>query len=425
MTRPETTTNRKSTLSVRLGMTLAACAATAATALSAMTATAATPFGSDDAAFGVPQTITAGGVAFGTRVVTGNEELSSLPTAKAVMCTQESTARPANNVAGANLGPLGRVGAVQTNLSSAPVEGNRAATSTTTIASANLLEGAIKVGTLRAQAQVVAQDPAFTGQGQTSIASLTLAGEKIPTDQLDEPQMFELPGVARIWLNQTKTTTNATGTRTLATALRVRLSDGTLINVGQARAKLSNGPVGLFTGGAWGSEVNVAGAVRSGKTAVQPLPCRGTDSQVRSNRTAGIRIPDVVRLGATESTAQTKTTTLERTAVTTSTVAFAALSQLRLEGIVARAEVVGTGSEVRVSSQGTSLGALFVNGERQEIPADAQVIEIPGIATLFLNEVNETDRGIEVTAVRVVLLPTEDQADPIEVKLGNAVAALR
>lgn len=76
---------------------------------------------------------------------------------------------------------------------------------------------------------------------------------------------------------------------------------------------------------------------------------------------------------------------------------------LRIEGVVAQATVERRGRKVSRSSDGSSLGAVTVDGERRYFP-DTGPLEIPGVARLEPLIVQRLATGLKVIGLRVTLL---------------------
>ena len=76
---------------------------------------------------------------------------------------------------------------------------------------------------------------------------------------------------------------------------------------------------------------------------------------------------------------------------------------MKVRAIHARAHVHKAGKHYVRSSNGTTLGAITLNGRELRVPKTG-VLNIPGVARLETNIVQLTRKGITVTALRVTLL---------------------
>ncbi len=76
---------------------------------------------------------------------------------------------------------------------------------------------------------------------------------------------------------------------------------------------------------------------------------------------------------------------------------------LQIEGITAQARVERKGKKVIRSWDGSTIGAVTVNGQRQTFP-DTGPLEIPGIAKLEPLVIEKLTTGLKVVGLRVTLL---------------------
>lgn len=430
------------TRSLRTRLALAAVAATALTPLTGVSATgamqAAPTAGSDDTdraqvAAAAPDgraraTLPTGrGFSFGSRL-TGNAVLGSGRTALSVMCSATYPNSNSNEVAASQptLADLADLGVVEATNRTHRINGRPAMTSRARIARASLLGGAVQLRGIESVARVIKNaDGSYTGRSNATLLGLRIAGQPVPIPTGDEPQRFEIPGLGELAFNLGGTSKIPGGRQAFNLAVRLTLADGTKLQLARSQAKLSQSDVGIFRGGAWGTEVpTVLDLVKSGRTGFVPMPCKGTDGDTRDNDTAEVDVPGVLNVGATESTVRTREFRGgTANAVSRSTLAGISLGDgsLVIEAIKAKA-LVAKDARGRITKRiptSQVLGITF-DGETQTLPVDGQALEIPGVAKLETQVVTKTRRGLKVTALRVTLL--DAAPDPIVVDLGNAAA---
>jgi hypothetical protein len=208
--------------------------------------------------------------------------------------------------------------------------------------------------------------------------------------------------------------------------------DDSRIQVGRARARINKDmPSGVMSGHGYPLELSaVDNTLSIGKVGMEVLPCRGTNGEeVGSHMPAQDILQGAMELGAMTAKVfgvqnddrSGKAWTLGKVA----RVAFGSGDErVELTGIVGVANVYRkpNGDVVR-NAKGTSIGSLTIGGEEQALPADADPIEIPGLALIEFGLKERTAKGLIVTAVKVTLDPGE--AGETVVKLGNARTAIK
>lgn len=225
-----------------------------------------------------------------------------------------------------------------------------------------------------------------------------------------------------------------------ATALSVLLygtdgvkggGDDSVATIGRSRARINDDvPAGLFRGRATAFNATLLDGAGRSIIGDQPLPCMGTYGQVIETSTAGLNLGSA---GAIEvGGANTRVFGVQRpdgrarawTESSVSTIVVGGPSGLKITGILGRANLRQSRSgKVRVDTDGSTVGALYVQGDRREVPGPGETITVPGLAKVAFFVKERHKRSISVTAVRITLL--DDSAGVSVIDLGRARAAIR
>ncbi|MDP9443372.1 MAG: hypothetical protein M3P83_03055 [Actinomycetota bacterium] len=268
------------------------------------------------------------------------------------------------------------------------------------------------------------------------VADVTRYVNGVPTDVLTVPsntdldgEQVEVPGVATVTFGIKSGSATSRSARAQALALRIDFAvTDTVLRVGQASARIDGGAVaGIMGGSVWGSRLTgLDGVANSGRTALQVLPCVGTNGKFRVNQVAEVSIPDTVRLDTVTSKVKGDQDRSAASAKGVSTITRAGFGSrdLVITGIEAVGEVVrrSDGSYVR-SSRGTTLGSIVFQGEKRRIPQPGETLTIPGVARITPSLVDRTSVGIRVIAVRVELLQGSEVQSTLD--LGNVKLGIR
>jgi hypothetical protein len=211
--------------------------------------------------------------------------------------------------------------------------------------------------------------------------------------------------------------------------------DDSTVSIGRSWARITRGlPAGVMRGAGWGADAEVVeGVARVGRVGLQPLPCQGTDGEIRSAPQVGV---DVAAQGqAVVEAARGRTWGIQREsgvarAWSEGSVADLTFGPLEIRGITGRVNVKQNkrGKIVKNNIAGSSVGELLVNGESQGkiTPANAkdlQAIEVPGLLDIDFFVRDKGPRGGEVAAVVLTFAP--DSPGASELRLGLARAYIK
>jgi hypothetical protein len=187
------------------------------------------------------------------------------------------------------------------------------------------------------------------------------------------------------------------------------LTSGTTLWVGHAFSAIRGGAVaGLMSGSAFGSRMlGLGGSVGSERTAVEYLPCVGTNGRWLRNSVSAADLGEAVRLADVVNKLMGDQGPRSAHNRGTSDIAKArfgdgdlVLTAIHGEGYVRRNR---DGTYVR-NARGTALGGIVVDGRRHEVPDPGESLLVPGVARVTPREVTRTNNGIRVSAVKVELL---------------------
>lgn len=371
--------------------------------------------------------------AFGSSL-SGNDTMNSGPSAPAYVCTAKGRRVSENFLAATSYdAPITVRGLNSRTATSKSESGLPVVRSVSRAAGIDLGDGALSIGAIEAIARVEAlPGGGFEQTATTSIGSLEVDGLPLdlplPVQELEGYQVIPVPGVGTVELNiQRKFKPSEAGAGARAIAVKITMTDGSVLRVGRANASLVPDFPTVVNGRAYALNASLLdGLVQVGDVAAQPLPCQGTDGEFRTNRTTGINIPGVLNTGEAYGNAVTKTNNGNLTARTASGIAMVNLGdgQVILEGVRAVADVTKfQNGTYRFRNDDTKISRLVVGGEEVPVPEDGESMEIPGLGSLQFNVVTERRGGYQVIAALLTLL--DESGATIEVPIGVASAYIR
>lgn len=356
-----------------------------------------------------------GGSAYASTAKVGTL-VNSGKTSYVPMCTLKAPTAATNNTAKLNLGRVGSVGAATTRVSSAKTSSTKTSLTTTKVAPTSLLTGLIQVRAITSTASVKRTSNGYTKSGASVFTDLKI-GTKTITARPKPNTKVELPGVATVVLNARSTSYSYGGHNAGTTAMKVTLLQGNILDlpvgtivIGVSKASLHTTTHARPYGSAFGTQLDVAGIVGSGKTAAVYLPCGGTSGKTRTNAVASANARGL-KVGAVKSTSKSTDTATATVAATTASLAKVNL----LNGVVTlgtvnvAATATRKGTTVALSSAGTKVAGLRINGKAVSVSAKENTkINIVGVGTLHLRRVTKTTVSTTVFGAQLVL--STDQA---------------
>lgn len=332
------------------------------------------------------------------------------------------TTFPASNgstVATANVDGILKVGAVSTTTNAQKYGSTIATVAQGKTAGVDLLNGLIKVDAVDTYSWAKRIGTTLGGDASTTFVKLEIAGKAIPVN-VPTNTKIEIPGVAKIVLNESKTVVNGPSVTVNGSALRVELlkpagdapiGTAILINpVYSALKPVAGANTTPVSGYAYGTKVKVnVGSkvvVDSAPTAYSTLPQAGTYGYTIKNTTLGVDVPGLLSTGTVEST--NNSTSVPVTADVTNANTFQRLDLLN--GLIT-ADAVLTIAKAKKAANGTittegqmALAKLKVGNVRIPINPKPNLTVNLAVARVVVNEQIKTASGITVTALHITIL---------------------
>jgi hypothetical protein len=354
-------------------------------------------------------------VSYGTRVRGGQLPASSGTTSyQAIACTNRLGTAKENQVATVTLPGLGTVQGVHATTGTTGSGDDVSTYATHEIAGLgievpNVL--GLQVQAIRASAVASHDASGYHATTDVSVGHivLTVAGQPAVDLPIPTPGApVSIPGLLTISIGKEKQVTGAGGAIAKAEGLVVQvLPTHTKIQVAHTATKLDTGiKRGLFYGKANATQLQaLSDTVRSGPQPLQVMPCQGTGGDVRAKSLAAVDVPGVLHVAAGGTEVSGQQSQKRASGWTRATVAHADVlgGVLALDAISAKAHVVRTKHDVRVDTDGTTVGQVLVNGQPMSFGA-LDGFELPGVLKVDTNVVTTKQTGVDVVAVRVTLL---------------------
>lgn len=374
------------------------------------------------------------GSAYGSRVRGGDLPANSGRTALAVIgCTRETGRLDRNTLATVNLGNLATVNGIESKTRTYRRGGSVNVKSTNKIARVrfgnadglNLGNDLVLEG-VRSTARAWHDANGFHRKGGSSLARILFAGIEVPITG----NLVDVPGVATITLSDRSGSKSRMGASISVKAVKVDLDlTDSNVTLGVANAKIMNGfRTGVLGGvgiAAKGSLVD--GLVRTGRVARQPLPCRGTNGEWRTNRTAGVTVNGLVHLGAATASARgnqrSRTSGYAQTRGRVARATVGGNDGLVIKGVVGGANVTKKGDKLVKTAKGTRILSITFNGRDRNSPTLGNPVRIGNLAVLTAPRVKKTRFGISVVSLRIELLRGIDAGSTVD--LGIAKASIK
>jgi len=358
-----------------------------------------------------------GAFGIGTAVKGGSLPTTSGKTAYRIIgCTNRAGVDRENHEAEATVPGLGVVSGVKTHVWTTKKDGVVASNSVHKVASIMIGEGSgqgtVEIRGVKSLSRAFHDDKGFHAAYETEIAQIVYTPVEGGPEVLLPPtpgQTLEVPGLANIKLGSHSRHHGPDGARAYATTLKIEvIPSNTVARVAHTSAKIGGGvKSALFRGNSNATRVDALdGNLTSGPTPHLPMPCQGTDGEVKTNNLATVDLGGQVVVSGANTSEMADQTQRKAWGWEKSSVAELNLGggQLVISGVVGKVNVSRNGDTVTRDIKGTTVGSITANGEPQEIPDPGQSLEIPGVAVIETAVVKQLKAGIAVTAVKVTLL---------------------
>jgi len=341
--------------------------------------------------------------AFGSKV-DGNRDADSDATARSHLpCTRYVPRDRRNHVAESDRGGVSTRN-VSTHNFTRQRKGITSATATSTVENGSMAGGAVRFTDLRARNTSFHEKGRGYAVDQASrIGSLAIGGQAVRIPDDGRTFRVPVPGQGTLIVNDKRREVTKRSAFGVVTVLTFVGDDGTVERTAHAQSRI-DGEIegGLFHGGAWGSQANVADTATSRRGAYQPMPCPGTYGKVLESST-GEAQEAFGFIGARRSFAYGKQVKGAAKGYTRSVVDVAKFGVLELRNIKGRANVArqADGDTVR-NPKGTGVGKIIVAGQEQAKPPAGKAQKFPG-GEYTIRVVNKKRHGIDVTGAVVRL----------------------
>lgn len=353
--------------------------------------------------------------AYGSSVQGGQIPAGSDGTAYAVIgCTTRAGKTRGNYEAKTTLPGLGTASAVRTKLwttKKGKVVSSWSAHSIAEVMIADTPLGSLSIEGIKSLSRAYHDGKRFRTDHVTSVAKIVLKPMGAPAQELEIPtpgQPLVVPGLARISIGHTVTAKIPDGIRAAADALDILvIPTGTRTRIAHTSAKIERGvPFGTFRGYSAGTKARGLGqAVKSGRTPLSILGCKGTKGKVMRKAVARVNLGDNLVVRGVHNAQYAKQSKGKATAFERSSIAGVNLGDgaLVINAITAKANVTRTNKTLVRNVKGTKIGEIIANGQTYEFPKSG-VIEIPGLVRIEDQIVKKIKNGISVVALRITLL---------------------
>ncbi|MDZ5619798.1 choice-of-anchor P family protein [Nocardioides sp. HM23] len=357
---------------------------------------------------------------YGTAIKGGDIPLASGATGFAhITCTTLAGLDRSNGVTGVELPGLGTIDAVETKVATIKKGKTVTAVSRHSLAGITLVEtalGSLSLGAVSSIARVWHDGTRFRSQVNSEVAGIVLTPPGGDPEVISIPtpgQPVEIPGLLRITIGESKVVKKPGFIFARAQALLIEiLPTHTKVKVALSRSRMTQDVVNsIMSGYAAGFKGKILdpgddSIVTLGRTPTRPLPCEGTNGQVKTTRTVDLNIPSALTVGAANAKVfGTQFGRRRARAWTEASIAEVNLGggALVIEGIKARANVIRKPGTLIRNTNGTHTLTITADGEPQTIPPTG-VLEIPGLVKIEENVTTMVRGGIQVIALQLTLL---------------------
>lgn len=356
---------------------------------------------------------------WGSRVVGGQLPVGSDESAFEVIgCTNKAGVNRRNYEADVNLGPLGDLFAVETDLWTEKNGGIVASNATHSIARVVLGDastGRLVLRGVESTARAWHSASGFHAKTTANLLSVTAfapgsdMGQQFAVPTPGHPLV--IPGLARVAIPDAYRRVGSGRAKATVDAVRVDFyPTDTTVRLAHSSAVIFSGvKLGLFRG--YSAGVRADALDQHGKVGRTPLllmPCQGTHGQVGRRSLAKVELGDsnIVVRGLDDS--QWAVNRWRRASgYEKGRVAHVFLTDgnqtLEVNGIVGRANVTRTRSGLTRNNDGTTLAEVLVNGKRRAVPKSG-TFEIPGLVKLERGLTTRIRSGLRVIGLRLTLL---------------------
>ena len=352
---------------------------------------------------------------YGTRVKGGQVPAGSGTTAFQVIgCTNKAGLSHENHQAQQQIPGLGTASGLKTLVWTTQKHGAVSAWARDTVSKVVLSDsplGSLQINGISSQSRAFHDARGFHATTRTAVVSMTFtptggAPQSVTVPTPGQPAV--IPGFGTVTLGQSLTHRDSDRASAAADGLLVDLTaSGSKVRIAHSEAKINDGiKSGIFGGFASAARAKgLQGNTSIGHTPYQVMPCQGTDGKDRAKSIAHLDLGGQAVVDGLTTREKANQTARRAHGFTQGKVAGFDLGggQVKVTGIVGRANVERIGSRLKRNIAGSQVGTVTVNGQTQVFP-DTGVLTVPGVAELERNVVTKVPSGIQVVALRVTLL---------------------
>jgi hypothetical protein len=270
-----------------------------------------------------------------------------------------------------------------------------------------LSSGVLKANNVVTVAHAYYTGTKFVQHSWSHVGSISFAGTSQPVPTPGNPLV--IPGVATLTAGTNAGTTRSHAATADRTALRIHFdSSGATHILGKAHRTIAGGaPLGVFRGQAYAKRsTDAQNNTTSGRTPLLVMPCQGTGGDIKTRTAHNLTGSDtnVGSASTSERANQAGSRMYMWTQARVSQATFG-VTGLSARNIVARASVSFNKGDKTIhrSSEGTSEGAVYLNGTQRDVPKSG-TLTIPNVAKIETNIVQRTRSGLRVIAMKVTML---------------------
>ena len=328
------------------------------------------------------------------------------------MCTTTTGYKAGANAAGVTLPGIGTIGAVTTQVRSSKSGSTKTSTTVSETAGLNVLGGLVSASAIKTVATASKTKSGYKTTGKTTLTGLSIAGIPVSVTPAKNSTVT-IPLIATVTLNEQSPSSKYGNRGISVVGLRIKLFPGNplglptgSIAVGISKASIHSAVNRRPYGSAYGTQISVGGLLKSGPTAAVYLPCGGSSNSTLTNSVATADLTDLIDAGVVKTTAKSTDSKAKTVATTSAKVAGIDLLDglITVDAITSKATATRKGKKLTVSSDGTKLVGLKVNGQSYSASVKANTkIDILGVGTLYLRRVVKSGSGVSVYGVYLKL----------------------
>jgi hypothetical protein len=366
----------------------------------------------------------------GNTVVAGKSAVSSLGHCGTV----NPPAHSENTILTENSPPLLATGVINTTADgNILVGGTLQSIATADIHDASVLGGVITTDEVKAVSTTTHDTTGFhTSATGSTFVNLVVAGIPIVVEPAPNTDI-DLIGFGHVMLNEQITRVKTTSVSLTVNMIHVFITQenvlgiavGTEIIVSHSFSSLTSGVHGTLDGTAYGTKAFIGRLITSGPSALQSMPCLGTNGVLKSNSVTQVQVPLLFSVGEVVDTALGTVNGTSAVGEMTSTVQGVTVATDLVTASVVKADAHASkiNGTLSLSDTSTFVG-LSVSGfpDINDNVAPNTRLVIAGLGTLWLHRIIQTPNSIEVRMIELIVTQPNSFGIAIGTDIQVAVA---